>query len=115
MHQPQDEQPAVERPGRRLAEYSYARAMERIGRMQLRNVKRADLHKHYNEVFQTFSNTQVAEYLGMSDGELSRAKRAFQRAEVKSCGNADRGIGKPGIFVLLSKPKAHDKNSTNST
>lgn len=73
-----DEHPCLERLGRKLAEYSYARAMERIGRMELKNVERAaDLHHRYREVFHTFTNIQIAEYLGMSDGELSRAKRRF--------------------------------------
>lgn len=66
---------SIDRLGRRLAEYSYARAMERIGRMQLKNLEKArDLYERYREVFLKFSNRHVAEYLGMSDGELSRAK-----------------------------------------
>lgn len=73
-----DDHKGIERLGRRLAEYSYARAMERIGRMQLKNIDRAsDMHGRYKEVFHKFSNRHVAEYLGMSEGELSRAKGRF--------------------------------------
>lgn len=71
-----EQHPAIERLGRRLAEYSYARAMERIGRMQLKNPERAaDLFQRYREVFLTFPNKLIAQYLGMSEGELCRAKR----------------------------------------
>ena len=67
--------PSIERLGRRMAEYSYARAMERIGRMELRNLARAeDLYNRYKVVFHRFPNKLIAQYLGMAEGELSRAK-----------------------------------------
>ncbi|MCC6939834.1 MAG: Crp/Fnr family transcriptional regulator [Flavobacteriales bacterium] len=69
-----DQHQGIERLGRKLAEYSYARAMDRIGRMEKSNEERvADLRKFYPEVIRTFTRSQVGEYLNTDKHEVSRA------------------------------------------
>lgn len=68
--------PTIERLGRRLAEYSYCKAMERIGRMELKQHERvADFWKRYPEVMGVLQDQLIADYLGMSPTYFSRIKR----------------------------------------
>lgn len=68
-----DKHPSIERLGRRLAEYSYARAIARIGSMQKsKQARLADLRCEQPDVIRIFPQKLVAEYLGMNKDEASR-------------------------------------------
>lgn len=76
-----DEFPDIERLGRRLAEYSYAKAMERIGRMELKlDARMNDLRDRYPQVFDVMQDQLIADYLGIGKTHYSKLKRQLLKA-----------------------------------
>lgn len=76
-----DKHPSIERLGRRMAEYSYTNAMLRLVRMDMGRAERiADLQERHPEVFGTFQDQLIADYLGMNKSQFSKLKAARLKA-----------------------------------